>query len=497
MRQLFFYPITPIIFFFDIRLNYTKTIERFNLRIFVANKGKNNWLDVIQKRAESDSLDLPHSRASERAVVGGLMMGAAHFSDVHEFLEPEDFFQESHQLMFEVLVKMIKDGSALDIASVIHHISHQEKMKKVGGAAYVTGLLTDTSTSYNIDHHASIVKEMSVRRKLMRNANLIMKAAKTGMATIDDVLELAEKKVFEVTQSAEQKDWQAIDKVVSQEFERIQHLMEVGSDVTGMDTGFTDLNKILSGLQKTDLVILAARPAMGKTALALNIALSVAKEGNGVGVFSMEMSAGQLVTRLLCTEGRVDAGAVRTGNLHRENDIPRLVDAAQELHKLPLYIDDSPGLTINQLRSKARRLKASDPNLGLIVVDYIGLMPGDSKVSRQEQVSESSRGLKGLAKELEVCVLALSQLNRGVESRTDKRPMPSDLRESGAIEQDADIISFIYRDEYYNPDTSDKGVAEIIIAKQRNGSTGTVKLFFEGKHTRFDNYTERSSEDYL
>ena len=460
-------------------------------------KKDKDWYKVVTKRAEDVVLNLPVDREAERAVLGGLMMGAVHFSDVHEYLDQEDFFGESHQTLFALLVSLIKKSEATDLVSVLHHASHQEKIEDIGGHEYITELYTSSSTAYNIDFHASIVKDLATRRRLMQNASVIIQAAQTGMATIDDVLELAEKKVFEITQSAESKDWQAIEKVVGQEFERIQQLMEISSDVTGMDTGFTDLNKILSGLQKTDLVILAARPAMGKTALALNIALNVAKEGNGVGIFSMEMSAGQLVTRLMCTEGRVDAGAVRTGKLNRDTDIPRLVDAAQHLHKMPIYIDDTPGLTINQLSSKSRRLKAANPDLGLIVVDYIGLMLGDSRMSRQEQVSEASRGLKGLAKELDVCVMALSQLNRSVESRTDKRPMPSDLRESGAIEQDADIISFIYRDEYYNPESPDKGVAEVIIAKQRNGSTGTVKLFFEGKHTRFDNYTDRATDDYM
>lgn len=463
----------------------------------MAKKKEDDWYKKITKRAEDVVLKLPYDREAERSVLGGLMMGAVHFSDVHEYLRAEDFFDESHQTLFELLVKMIKNGENTDLVSVLHQSSHQEKLEKIGGHEYITELYTSSSTAYNIDFHAAIVKEQATRRHLMKNANVIIQAAQTGIATIDDVLELAEKKVFEITQSAESKDWQSIEKVVGQEFERIQQLMDIASDVTGMDTGFTDLNKILSGLQKTDLVILAARPAMGKTALALNIALNVAKDGNGIGIFSMEMSAGQLVTRLMCTEGRVDAGAVRTGKLNRDTDIPRLVDAAQELHRLPIYIDDTPGLTINQLSSKSRRLKAANPDLGLIVVDYIGLMVGDGRMSRQEQVSEASRGLKGLAKELDVCVLALSQLNRSVESRTDKRPMPSDLRESGAIEQDADIISFIYRDEYYNPESPEKGVAEVIIAKQRNGSTGTVKLFFEGKHTRFDNYTERSTDDYM
>jgi len=389
---------------------------------------------------------------------------------------------------------MIHHQIPIELTSIAQKVVDTGMVNAIGGLPYLSGLLNQVASSHNVEYYASVVKEHSIRRTLLRNVQEITKLALTGGEDINDVLEFAEKKIFEITQTNTKRSWQEIASVVDKEFERIQKLMEKSNEVTGMDTGFTDLNKILAGLQKTDLVILAARPAMGKTALALNIALNVARKGHAVGIFSLEMSAGQLVTRLLCTEGLVDAGKVRTGMLSREFDLPKLSNAAEVLYTLPLYLDDSPGINISQIRSKARRLKANNENLGLIVVDYIGLMSGNQKVSRQEQVSESSRGLKALAKELDVCVLALSQLNRGVEQRTDKRPVPSDLRESGAIEQDADIITFIYRDEYYNEDSPKKGVAEVIIAKQRNGSTGTVELNFEGKHTRFFNRDKRNSE---
>ena len=445
----------------------------------------------------TDSLALPNNLDAERAVLCAMMLGAHSFSDVQVYLKPTDFYREAHQNLFKIIVDMINTGEPVEGPIVAQKVVRTNQAEAVGGLNYLISLYsTEGSTAYHIDYYAEIVREHAVRRALIKNANAILKQAQDGANDINDVLEFAEKKVFEVTQNADQRDWQEISVVVDQEFTRIQGLMEISSDLTGMDTGFKDLNKILSGLQRTDLVILAARPAMGKTALALNIALNVAKTGIGVGIFSLEMSAGQLVTRLMCMEGMVDAGAVRTGQLDRELDIPKLNDAAERLYTLPIFIDDTPGCTITQLCSKSRRLKAAHDNLGLIVVDYIGLMPGDKSLSRQEQVSESSRGLKGLAKELNVCVMGLSQLNRGVESRTDKRPMPSDLRESGAIEQDADIISFIYRDEYYHEDSPDKGIAEVIIAKQRNGSTGTVKLHFEGKHTRFFNRSTIDEEDY-
>ena len=434
--------------------------------------------------------ELPHNVEAERAVLAALMLGAHSFSDVHTLLVPNDFYNKKHSVLYEIILKMISEDLPIEMTSVMQKVHDLGVAKDIGGFVYLSDLYNQIGSAYNVDYYASVVKEHSIRRQLLKNMTDIMKKASTKSEDINSVLEFAERAIFEITQSGDQKDWQLISKVVDEQFGRIQELMQMSSEITGMDTGFDDLNKILAGLQKTDLFILAARPAMGKTALALNIALNVAKNNYGVAVFSLEMSAGQLVTRLLCVEGLIAGDAVRKGTLSKEYDFPKLIEACEVLHQLPIFIDDTPGINITQLSSKARRLKANNENLSLIIVDYIGLMQGvKTSDNRQQQIADASRGLKGLAKELDVCVMALSQLNRGVEQRTDKRPLPSDLRESGAIEQDADIISFIYRDEYYNEDTPDKGVAEVIIAKQRNGSTGTVKLHFDGKYTKFYNRT--------
>ena len=441
--------------------------------------------------------DLPNNSEAERAVLAALMLGAQSFSDVHMMLDPKDFFHEKHAVLFEIMLKMIDEDIPIEMTSVMQRVYDLGKFKDIGGMNYLSDLYNQTGSAYNVDYYASVVREHSLRRQLMKNLAEALRKAGTKSEDINSVLEYAEHSIFEISQSGSQKDWQVISKVVDKEFERIQELMRMDSEITGMDTGFADLNKMLAGLQKTDLFILAARPAMGKTAFALNLALNVAEKGHGVAVFSLEMSAGQLVTRLICMKGLIPADSVRKGTLSKEYDFPKLVKACEDLHSLPIFIDDTPSIGISQLRSKSRRLKANHPNLSLIVVDYIGLMQGEKAgENRQQQIADASRGLKGLAKEIDVCVLALSQLNRGVEQRTDKRPVPSDLRESGAIEQDADIISFIYRDEYYNEDTPEKGVAEIIIAKQRNGPTGTVKLYFEGKHTKFYSRSNTDVDGY-
>lgn len=439
----------------------------------------------------------PNNAEAERAVLAALMLGAQSFSDVHHLLTPKDFFHDRHEVLFGIMLEMIQEDIPVEMTSVMQRVHDLNKFKEIGGVNYLSNLYNQTGSAYNVDYYASVVREHSIRRKLMKRLTEVLKKANTKSEDIQSVLEFAEHAIFELSQSDSQKDWQVISKVVDAEFKRIQELMKMDSEITGMDTGFADLNKMLAGLQKTDLFILAARPAMGKTAFALNIALNIAEKGDGVALFSLEMSAGQLVTRLICMKGLIPADSVRKGTLSKEYDFPKLIEACESLHSLPIFIDDTPSISISKLSSKARRLKANNPNISLIVVDYIGLMQGDkANVSRQEQIAEASRGLKGLAKELDVCVMALSQLNRGVEQRTDKRPVPSDLRESGAIEQDADIISFIYRDEYYNEDTPERGVAEIIIAKQRNGPTGTVKLHFEGKHTRFYSRSNANIDGY-
>ena len=432
---------------------------------------------------------------AERVVLGGLMMGGYSSSSITQVLTASDFYREAHQILYQTILDMLGENEPIEMPSVVSKLVSGKKIEKVGGANYVVNLINQTASIYNLDYYGLLVRESAQKRTLLRNIKEIETKLLTEDIALPDMFDFAESKLFEVTQSSDAKDWQDIATILGDEFVRIQKLIENRNEVSGMNTGFIDLNKILAGFQKTDLIILAARPAMGKTALALNFMLNVAKEGVGVGMFSLEMSSGQLVTRLLCLEGKVDAGKVRTGFVSREHELPRLVQAGDSLYPLPIYLDDESGINIHQLRSKARRLCAANKNIGMIIIDYIGLMTGDKKLSRQEQVSEASRGLKALAKELNVCIIALSQLNRGVESRTDKRPMPSDLRESGAIEQDADIIMFIYRDEYYNPTTTTApGVAEVIIAKQRNGSVGTVKLAFIKEFTRFENLMEEGGE---
>ena len=448
----------------------------------------------------SDARPLPQSAESERAVLGGLMLDPERVLAVAEVLTAEDFYRESHQRLFQLMVEMTEQGEPTEMVAVIERVAAAGRAEEMGGLAYVSSLPDNVPSTENIEYYAGIVRQRATTRRLVFGAKEIADRALGGQDDLPSLLDFAESTIFAVTQERSSQDWHALSEVVDQEFIRIQKLSENRGEVTGITTGFIELAKMLAGLHPSDLMILAARPAMGKTALALNIGLNAALHSNaGVAVFSLEMSRGQLATRLLCAQARVEGGKVRTGFLSREHDWPRLTSAAEELYRLPIFIDDTPGVSVTQMRSKCRRLKSLHPELGVVVVDYIGLMHGDPRISREQQISASSRGLKALAKELGITVIALSQLNRGVESRTDKRPMLSDLRESGAIEQDADIVMFIYRDDYYNPETStEPGVAEIIIAKQRNGAIGSVKLGFQGQFTRFENLAvQHGGDGYL
>ncbi len=431
---------------------------------------------------------VPHSREAERAVLGGLMLDPEKYGAVAEHITSDDFYAEAHQKLFALMSEMAKRGEPTEMVAVVEQVSRAGAQDDVGGLAYISSLPDDVPATQNLEYYAKIVMERATERRLLDGVADIAEQVHAGQLTVPELLDHAEKTIFQVTQTKGGADWQGMSKVLDEEFVRIQKLSENSGEVTGISTGLIDLDKMLAGLHRTDLIILAARPAMGKTALCLNIAKNVALQGYGVGLFSLEMSAGQLVNRVLVSESRVHAGKVRTGMLNKEQDWPKLTEAAERLYRIPLFVDDTPGINITQLRSKARRLKARHPELALLIVDYIGLMSGDGKLSRQEQVAESSRGLKALAKELDVCVIALSQLNRAVENRNPKIPQMADLRESGAIEQDADIIMFIYRDEYYNKESTTRpGEADVIVAKQRNGSTGTVPLAFQGEYTLFDN----------
>ncbi|MBX2800457.1 MAG: replicative DNA helicase [Myxococcales bacterium] len=440
-----------------------------------------------------DTFDRPFPQAleAERSLLGGLLQQPELLLPVNEILQPEDFYRPEHGALLKLLLQMQSKGESIDLVTVADRISREDQAQRFGGVAYVTELPESVPSTANLPHYAEVIKDKSTLRELIRAGRDLVERAYVQPEEVSELVEEAAKAFTGIGQGSNRRSWQQISLIVDEELLRIEKLGDSDGTTTGATTGFIDLDKKLAGLQGTDLLILAARPGMGKTALALNIAQNVALiEKRAVGLFSLEMSRGQLVTRMMCCHALVDAGKVRTGTLDTE-DWERFLDASEHLRQASVHIDDTPGLSIGDLRTRARRLKAEQPDLALIVIDYLQLMKGDDpRASREQQISSISRGLKGLAKDLGCAVMGLSQLNRGVESRQDKRPLVSDLRESGAIEQDADVIMFIYRDEYYNADSTDTGLAEVIIAKQRNGPTGTVKLAFQGQYTRFDNYLE-------
>jgi replicative DNA helicase len=374
----------------------------------------------------------PQSLEAERAVLGGLLLDHEQIPSIAEVLEPEDFYREAHGKLFRVMIDRSEKGEPLDVLGAADHLIASGEPEAYGGVAYVTSLPEQVPVTENLAYYANLVKDKSIRRRLLLAMQEISEQAYGKTSDLPELLDFAESRVFKVSQQQSQRDWSSLGQVLDKEWVRLEKLSENRSEISGTPTGFADLDKTLAGLHDTDLLILAARPAMGKTALALNISQNVALRGGvGVGIFSLEMSRGQLAVRMLCAEARVDAGKVRTGFLSRERDWPKLIEASETLYHAPLWIEDTPGLTITQVRSKARRLKAEHPELGLIMIDYLQLMQGagGAKESREQAISSISRGLKGLAKELELPVIALSQLNRGVESRPNKRPMVSDLRE--------------------------------------------------------------------
>ncbi len=434
-----------------------------------------------------ETRQFPQSLDAERAILGGLLLDHEQIPSIGEVLVPEDFYSAAHAKIFELMLAQSSKGDPLDVLGLHDYIVASNTAEDFGGLSYISSLPEQVPSTENLEYYAKLVKEKSVLRQLIKVSAEINKKVMDGSEDLAELLNFAEQEVFQVAQQRSKKDWLPLNALLDEQWVKLEERSNHSGEVTGIPTGFIDMDRILAGFQRSDLIILAARPAMGKTALALNFAQRAAIAGYGVGVFSLEMAAGQLAMRVLGSEARVDAGKMRTGMLSKAEDWPALEAANETLYHAPMFIDDTPGLSITQVRSKARRLKARNPNLSMIVIDYLQLMSANAQ-SREQEISAISRGLKHMAKELDLPVLALSQLNRAVEQRADKRPMVSDLRESGAIEQDADIIMFIYRDEYYNPDTTtEPNVAEIIVAKQRNGPTGTVKLFFEGKFTRFEN----------
>ncbi|MBF6987289.1 MULTISPECIES: replicative DNA helicase [Cupriavidus] len=437
----------------------------------------------------------PHSIEAEQSVLGGLLLDNAAWDRIADFLSEADFYRFDHRMIFQSIARLISATKPADVITVYEMLQVAGKAEEVGGLAYLNSLAQNTPSAANIRRYAEIVRERAVLRKLVTVADDIASAAFAPKGReVRELLDEAESKVFAIAEEGArgQAGFQEIQPLLTQVVERIDELYhrDSTSDVTGVPTGFVDLDRMTSGMQGGDLIIVAGRPSMGKTAFSLNIGEHVAVEqGLPVAVFSMEMAGTQLAMRMLGSVGRLDQHRLRTGRLLDE-DWPRLTHAIQRMNDAQLFIDETPALNPMELRARSRRLARQCGQLGLIIIDYLQLMSGSGGgENRATEISEISRSLKGLAKELNCPVIALSQLNRSLEQRPNKRPVMSDLRESGAIEQDADVILFIYRDEVYNPDSQDKGTAEIIIGKQRNGPIGTVRLTFLGQFTKFDNFT--------
>ncbi len=444
----------------------------------------------------------PHSIEAESSVLGGLLLDNGAWDRVADLLGDADFYRYEHRLVFDAISGLVNANRPADVITVFEHLRSLGKAEEVGGLSYLNSLAQYVPSAGNIRRYAEIVRERSILRKLVSASDEIATNAFNPQGRpVATIVDEAEQKIFNIGEqgSRMKQGFQAMDTLVVELLDRVQEMADNPNDVTGVPTGFYDLDRMTAGFQAGDLIVLAARPSMGKTALAINIAEHVAlNEGLPVAVFSMEMGAAQLAVRIVGSIGRIDQGHLRTGKLTDE-EWPRLTEAIEKLRNISLHIDESAGLTSSELRANARRLARQCGQLGLIVVDYLQLMSGSasSDENRATELGEISRGLKMLAKELKCPVIALSQLNRSVESRPDKRPMMSDLRESGAIEQDADIIMFIYRDEYYTKDAcKEPGIAEVIIAKQRNGPTGVVKLAFLKPITKFENLANGGSGDY-
>jgi replicative DNA helicase len=436
---------------------------------------------------------LPHSLEAEQSVVGAMLMDKDAIMTAAEIVSREDFYQTAYGILFEAMVELFNEGKPVDLITLQERLKEKDVPPEITSLEFARDLLTAVPTSANVKYYAEIVMEKSMLRKLIKLNEEIENMCYLGRDSLEAVLETTEKRVFELVQKRNTGDYVPIKQVVLNALDKIEKSSKTKGTVTGIPTGFIDLDYKTSGLQPSDLILVAARPSMGKTAFVLNIAQHVAFRSNKtVAIFSLEMSKEQLVNRLFSLESQVDAQLLRTGNL-KDSDWEKLIEGAGVIGKSKMIIDDTPGISISELRSKCRKFKL-EQGLDLIIIDYLQLMTGrvgGRAESRQQEISDISRSLKGLARELNVPVIALSQLSRAVEQRPDHRPMMSDLRESGAIEQDADVVMFIYRDDYYNKDTDMKNIAEIIIAKQRNGPIGTVNLAWLPNYTKFANATRK------
>jgi replicative DNA helicase len=430
---------------------------------------------------------LPHSVEAEQSVIGSMIMDRDAIMTASEIVTSEDFYQHQYGVLFDAMVELYNEGKPVDLVTLQERLREKDVPPEISDMEFARDLLNAVPTSANVRHYATIVQEKSMLRRLIKVNEEIANTCYLAKESTDEILEETEKKIFDLIQKRSTGDFVPIKDVVLNALDKIEKASKNKGTVTGIPTGFIDLDYKTSGFQPSDLILIAARPSMGKTAFVLNIAQNMAfKEGKTVAIFSLEMSKEQLVNRLFSLESRVDSQALRTGNLSDE-DWAKLIEGAAVVGKSNLIIDDTPGISIGELRSKCRKFKL-EHDLGIIIIDYLQLMSGSKRSeSRQQEISDISRSLKAVARELNVPVVALSQLSRAVEQRPDHRPMLSDLRESGAIEQDADVVMFLYRDDYYNKDTDKKNIAEIIIAKQRNGPIGTVELVWLPNYTKFAN----------
>ena len=467
----------------------TLILKEYSMSTSYANKRKSS------QQAEDLSHLMPQNIDAEEAILGAILVNPNCMNKIVEQLKPESFYKPAHRYVYDAMLQLYNSQDKIDIVSVSDILNINQKLELVGGRAFVNDLSYKTITTTNVEYYARIVQEKAIKRSLI-NAGSEIVSSGYDLNPIEESLELAEKLIFDIASAKASKSLSPIKDIVYDTYAKIEERYNNRGQLSGIPTDFYDLDNMLNGLQRSDLIILAARPAMGKTAFALNIAQNVALRAKvPVAIFSLEMSKQQLVQRLLCSEAEVDSHRLKTGEMQAK-DWEKLAVAMDNLSSASIYIDDTAGCTITDIRAKCRRLAMAEKNLGLIVIDYLQLIEGTGREDRMQQISSISRGLKILAKELNVPIISLSQLSRAVESRPDKRPMLSDLRESGSIEQDADIVMFIYRDEYYrnaNDEEDDaekaknKGEAEIIIAKHRNGSVGTVKLLFQGSITKFKN----------
>lgn len=430
----------------------------------------------------------PHSIEAEQSVLGSMIMDHDAVIVASEILRASDFYRPDHAQIFAAIMELYTSGNPIDLITIQDKLVQHGVLEQVGGISYIADLANSVPTSAHIKQYAKIVQEKSTLRKLIKVSTDISAKSFEGEEPLDHIMNFAEKSIFDVLQNKKTEDFTGIDEIVLTSIEKIEEAHKSKGGITGIETGFIDLDHRTAGLQPSDLVLVAARPSMGKTAFSLNIIQTAGiKNKKSVAVFSLEMSKDQLVSRMLCAEAMVDSQKARTGMLEPA-DWERIGQSLPNITSSRIYIDDTPGINVMDMRAKCRRLKM-EKGLDLIMIDYLQLMSGvgDSNASRQQEISDISRSLKALAREMQAPVIALSQLSRACEQRADHRPMLSDLRESGAIEQDADVVMFLYRDEYYNPDTEKKNVGEVIIAKQRNGPTGTVELAWLGQYTKFAN----------